>query len=435
MSDIVLTAYNGAILGPIAKALGWIMNGIYIGLYKLFGIESVTLSIIIITIIIYMCLLPLTIKQQKFSKLSMKMQPEIQAIQNKYKGKRDQASMQAMNEETSLVYQKYGISPTGSCLPLLFQMPILFALYRVFYNIPAYIPSIKAEFTDLVSKVIATDGYTDKIVQLMTDNNFTTSSGLTAKNVADTLSNASNSEVNNYIIDVLYKLPSTAWDGLSGIFPNAADQIESTLSHIEKFNYFIGLNISDTPWSIIKTNIASHSYLLVVLALAIPVISYLTQVLNIKLMPQSGNNNQNAQADQLAQQMKTMNTMMPLVSLFMCFTVPVGLGIYWIMSALVRVVQQFFINKHIENLDLDDIIAKNQEKAKKKREKMGISENQIRDAAKMKTRTIDNKSNMKSFADKELELEKANSIKSNAKSGSMAAKANKVKEFNERNSR
>ena len=137
----------------------------------------------------------------------------------------------------------------------------------------------------------------------------------------------------------------------------------------------------------------------------------------------------------MAQQMKTMNTMMPLVSLFMCFTVPVGLGIYWIMSALVRVVQQFFINKHIENLDLDDIIAKNQEKAKKKREKMGISENQIRDAAKMKTRTIDNKSNMKSFADKELELEKANSIKSNAKSGSMAAKANKDKEFNERNSR
>ena len=382
-----------------------------------------------------MCMLPLTIKQQKFSKLSMKMQPEIQAIQNKYKGKRDQASMQAMNEETSLVYQKYGISPTGSCLPLLLQMPILFALYRVFYNIPAYIPSIKAEFTDLVSKVIATDGYTDKIVQLMTDNNFTTSSGLTAKNVADTLSNASNSELNNYIIDVLYKLPSTAWDGLSSIFPNAADQIESTVSHIEKFNYFIGLNISDTPWSIIKTNIASHSYLLVVLALAIPVISYLTQVLNIKLMPQSGNNNQNAQADQMAQQMKTMNTMMPLVSLFMCFTVPVGLGIYWIMSALVRVVQQFFINKHIENLDLDDIIAKNQEKAKKKREKMGISENQIRDAAKMKTRTIDNKSNMKSFADKELELEKANSIKSNAKSGSMAAKANKVKEFNERNSR
>ena len=172
--------------------------------------------------------------------------------------------------------------------------------------------------------------------------------------------------------------------------------------------------------------------MLVFLALLIPVCSYITQILNIKLMPQAGNNNSN---DQMAQQMKTMNTMMPLVSLVMCFTVPVGLGIYWIMSALVRVVQQFFINKHIENLDLDDIIAKNQEKAKKKREKMGIYENQIRDAASMKTKTLDSKSNKKSFAENELELEKANSIKSNAKQGSMAAKANKVKEFNERNSR
>lgn len=432
MSGIVLTAYDGAILGPIAKALGWIMNGIYIGLYNLFGIESVTLSIIIITIIIYMCMLPLTIKQQKFSKLSMKMQPEIQAIQAKYKGKKDQASMMAMNEETNLIYQKYGVSPTGTCLPMLIQMPILFALYRVFYNIPAYIPTVKANFTDLVNKILVADGYKESLAKLMEDYKFATSSGISSANVSDVLSKASDSELSNYIVDIIYKLPSTAWENLSEFFPNAVDQIESTVAHMQHFNYFIGLNISDTPWSIIKTNFAAHSYLLVFLALLIPVCSYITQILNIKLMPQAGNNNSN---EQIAQQMKTMNTMMPLVSLVMCFTVPVGLGIYWIMSALVRVVQQFFINKHIENLDLDDIIAKNQEKAKKKREKMGIYENQIRDAASMKTKTLDSKSNKKSFAENELELEKANSIKSNAKQGSMAAKANKVKEFNERNSR
>lgn len=49
----------------------------------------------------------------------------------------------------------------------------------------------------------------------------------------------------------------------------------------------------------------------------------------------------------------------------MCFTVPVGLGIYWIASAVVRSIQQFFLNKHFDKIDLDDIIAKNQEKAKK----------------------------------------------------------------------
>ena len=138
--------------------------------------------------------------------------------------------------------------------------------------------------------------------------------------------------------------------------------------------------------------------------------------------------------------MKMMNLMMPLMSLFICFTVPVGLGIYWIAGAVVRSVQQFFLNKHFEKINLEDIIKKNQEKAKKKREKMGIAENQISNAAKINTRKIDEpkkeekKSNM-SEAQRELELEKANAAKSKAKAGSMAAKANMVRDFNEKNSR
>ena len=136
MSAIELTAYNGKILGPIAKILGWIMSGIYDVIYRISGgtIESIPLAIFVMTILIYMCLLPLTIKQQKFSKLSQKMQPEIQAIQNKYKNRKDQESMMAMNEETQLLYEKYGISPTGSCVQMFIQMPILLALYRVFYK-------------------------------------------------------------------------------------------------------------------------------------------------------------------------------------------------------------------------------------------------------------------------------------------------------------
>ena len=63
MSDMLLTAYNGAILGPIAKVLGWVMNGIY-ALMSMIGIENVGLSIIIFTIVIYAILFPLTYKQQ-----------------------------------------------------------------------------------------------------------------------------------------------------------------------------------------------------------------------------------------------------------------------------------------------------------------------------------------------------------------------------------
>lgn len=93
------------------------------------------------------------------------------------------------------------------------------------------------------------------------------------------------------------------------------------------------------------------------------------------------------------------------------------------------------LNKHMEKVDLDDIIAENQEKAKKKREKMGISGNQISNAAKMNTRANTNLSHELSSAEKERMLEEANQKRMNAKAGSMAAKANMVREFNERNNK
>lgn len=437
MSDILLTAYPGSILGPIAKLLGILMDWIYSGISNITGgrVESVVLSIVIITIIIYMCLLPLTIKQQKFSKLSQKMQPEMQAIQAKYKNKKDQASMMAMQEETQLLYQKYGISPMGSCVQMLIQMPILFALYRVFYNIPAYLSGVKGSFTGLVDSIQQTSGYQNTLVSLMEKYNVVTSSGLNASNAASKLADASGDTLSNYIIDILYKLPSKGWDALMDgkFFDGIQSAVEKTHDALLHFNYFLGLNISDTPWYIIKSNFTDKPdkwLLFVILALLIPVLSYLTQMLNIKLMPQATNGN-----DQVANQMKMMNLMMPLMSLFICFTVPVGLGIYWICSALVRGIQQFFVNRHIENLDLEAVMAKNEEKAKKKREKMGLSEDYIKKAAQIKTKSIDNKANVSVSAGTEEMLAKAAEYKANAKSGSLASKANMVKEFNERNSR
>ena len=145
MTGIILTQYNGKIIGPIAKLLGYLMNAIFEFL-NMIKIPNIGLSIIIFTIVIYLLLMPLTIKQQKFSKLSAKMNPELQAIQKRYKDKKDNDSMMAMNAETKAVYAKYGVSPSGSCLQLLIQMPILFALYRVIYNMPAYVTRIRDAF-------------------------------------------------------------------------------------------------------------------------------------------------------------------------------------------------------------------------------------------------------------------------------------------------
>lgn len=424
---MLLTAYDGAILGPIARLLGWVMNGIF-SLMSFIGIENVGLSIIIFTLIIYLLLFPLTYKQQKFSKLSQKMQPELQVIQKKYQNKKDQASMAAMQEETQAVYQKYGVSMMGSCVQMLIQMPLLFALYRVFMNVPAYVSNVKGIFTDLVNGIMGTAGYQNTMTSLVDELNILTQP-------AANFTSTDNTAIANSIVDVLYKMKSTGWDTLTDSFPALSDTISSTYANVAHVNNFLGLNISDTPWQIMGTNFSSHNYLLVILALLVPICSYVTQVLNMKLMPQS-NSTGNEQSDAMANQMKMMNKTMPLFSLVMCFTVPVGLGIYWIAGAVVRCVQQIFLNRHFDKIDLDDIIKKNQEKAKKKREKMGIAENQISSAARINTKKIVEPTSAHiSSAEKLQQLEKAAEAKANAKAGSMSAKANLVREFNERNNK
>lgn len=427
MTELYLTAYDGAFLGPIAKALGWIMDKIYVFLSTVCHIDSIALTIIVFTVFIYLCLFPLTYKQQKFSVLTKKMQPELNAIQKKYKNKKDTVSMQAQQEETQMVYDKYGVSPMGSCLQMLVQMPILFALYRVFWNVPAYISSVKDIFTDVVNGIMATDGYAGTMEALYK------SAGL--KNVAFH-ADATGTVMSNSIIDVLYKLSESGWEALADSFPNLSDSIATTAANLKDINYMFILNISDTPWNLIKTAWADKYWILLIAALLVPIVSYLGQVINMKLMPTAQDTGSgNAQADQMAQQMKTMNTMMPLMTLFIAFTCPVGLVLYWTMGSVVRIVQQYFLNKHFEKINLDDIIEKNKEKAEKKKEKRGIRQAQIYEAAKMNTKSNSMASKANISSDKVEALNKAEEARAHAASGSMASKANLVKDFNERNNK
>ena len=123
--NVFLTQYDGAILGPIAKVLGYILEGIY-SFFDIFGIHNAGLCIILFTFIINALIIPITIKQQKFSKMNSIITPEIQAIQAKYKNKKDQQSIQQMQIEQQAVYSKYGVSPTAGCLPMLITLPIFF---------------------------------------------------------------------------------------------------------------------------------------------------------------------------------------------------------------------------------------------------------------------------------------------------------------------
>lgn len=420
MLSLLATQNSGIILGPVAKLLGWIMNAIFNMMDSLFGVQNIGLSIILFTIVVYTCMLPLTYKQQKFSKMSAKMNPEIKAIQKKYAGKQDQASMMAMNDETKAVYAKYGVSPSGSCLQLLIQMPILFALYRVIYNIPAYIQGVKDVFMPLVNKLLVTEGAAEYMSELGT----TLKVG---KNLDFTQANT--------FIDVLNKFQSNNWTELAEKFPELSEVVYSTQANFGEMNRFVveGFNIANSPSNLLKTGAG----VVMVLAIAIPVLAAATQYLNVKLMPQASSNNEGGD-DAMAQSMKQMNMMMPLMSAVFCFTLPAGLGLYWIMSALVRSVQQFILNKHFDKIDLDEVVKKNLEKLNEKRAKQGlppekINERAIRaaqvkpvDEEKLAAKRAENKENMK----------KATAYyNSDAKPGSLSSKANMVKKFEEKNTK
>lgn len=424
MKLMFLTASNGRFLGPIAKGLGYLMNLIYIFQSEVLHINNVALTIVLFTIFVYICLYPLTYRQQKFSVLSQKMNPEIKAIQKKYKGKTDQNSRMAMQEETQSVYDKYGVSPVGSCIQAAIQMPILFALYRVFFNIPGYIFSIKGIFSNLVDGIVKTDNYPRILNNLYKINKI---SGLKVN-----FTGKGNLVEKNYIIDFLYKLSDKGWENLSSnkFFPDLSSTIEKTRQNLHSVNYLFGINISDTPWNLMKISIKNHAFLMVLLVFLLPIFSYLSQVWNMRVSQVT--NAANAD-DPMMKQMKMMNVLMPFMSFIFAFSVPVGLVIYWIMGAVVRTLQMYYLNNKFKNIDLDAIIEKNKEKAAKKKEKRGIRRAQIYNAANINTKktmsskaNINNKYNSKnSFEYKE----------TNFKKGSLASKANIVNEFNHKNSK
>ena len=420
MESMILATKSGTpIIGQIAVVMGWIMNAIY-KVLEAVGIQNLGLCIIIFSILIYLCMTPLQIKQQKFSKLSAIMQPEIQKIQKKYQGKKDQDSMMKMQEETQAVYQKYGVSATGSCVQLAIQMPILFALYQVIQNIPAYVGSVYNVFNGVCTKILAVDGFTDNINNFITDNKMT--------RVRQVTENADS------IVDFLYALSPSQWESLQNIsqFSGFSDQISKTASEIQKMQTFGVLNIADQPLSYIKTG----SLILIIAALAIPLLSWATQMLNLKLMPQAATQNGNNDNNAMASSMKTMNTVMPLMSAFFCFTFPVGLGIYWIASSVVRSIQQLLINRHLNKMNIDDLVNENMKKMEAKRAKEGLPPQKITNQAHQSARNINKIEKGMSGTDeanRAKKVEEAYKNASHAKAGSITAKANLVRDFEERN--
>lgn len=408
-----LTQSSTFIIGDVAKLLGFIMNAIFSGLNAI-GLPNIGLAIIIFTIVVKLLMAPLTIKQQKFSRLSSVMNPEIQAIQKKYKGKNDNASIMKMNDETKQVYAKYGTGPMGGCLQLLIQLPILFALYSVVQNIPAYVPAIKEYFLNILQGPAGNDGI------------------MSIANFADTMKNTFSLQFDcvaeniNQIIDTMNNFTTEQWNTLSSTFSSHSQLIAENLDSINHMNNFLGINMSQAPGLVMG------------LPILIPILAGLSQYLSVRMMSTGNSMDEDNPA---AASMKMMNMVMPIMSALLAITLPAGLGLYWIMTSVCQVVTQFAFNKYFDKVGVDGIIQQNLNKINKKRAKQGLPPQKVATAARTSAKSIEkNQDRIKSLEEKKAandqkikEIMESTKYYGGSGKKSLADRANMVSKYNEKN--
>lgn len=419
-----LTAEDGMILGPIAFLLGKILNFIYNMLYS-GGAVNLGLVIILFTIIVKLIMSPLTFKQQKSAKINAYIQPEIEVIKKKYKNKKDQETMIKINEETQAVYKKYGTSMASGCLPALIQMPIIFALYRVIQNIPAYVDKVKDLYIPIANNVVEEKGFSKTLIDFV-DKNKITGANTAVKNMEKLIKDGTTPDANN-VIDILANFSSSNWDAFQKLMSDNGDVVSAIVAnvpHIQQINTFLfGINIAEAPgWKISP-------------ALVIPLAAGLFQFLSSKILQ----NPQQTQGNDMANSMmKSMIYTMPLFSIVMCVGMPAGVGIYWTLSSVVTLVIQLVINFYYKHADMEKIIAKSVAKADKKRAKKGNKKSLMdRVIEKSTGQSADTMSAaekaqfVNSMSSKNLRNYDSSTINNNPNRGNISSKANILLNYDE----
>ena len=411
--------YN-AIIEPIASLLGKVLDVLFVGINAI-GLGNIAIAIILFTLLVKLLMLPLTAKQSKMMKLNSIIGPEVRAIQNKYKDKKgDQNAMLKMQEETKAVYAKYGTSQMGGCVQMLIQFPILLALYRVFQRIPMYVTSLKALFINILGDggngIMSAADYSDFM-----SNTFNTG----------TLAKIDWSNVNDAVV-AMNSFTTEQWNLLKEHFTSYASVIADNQTKITEMNTFLGINVSQVPTLALN------------IAILIPILSGVTQYISVRVS--QGKSNQDDSDNPAAASMKMMNIFMPIMSAFIAFSVPAGLGLYLIATAVIQTIIQICINRYYDKLGVDEIVRRNVEQRNKKRAKKGLPPEKIAKNATTSTKKIDSETKSQERIDKLQQkkeqndkkvkeiLEATNYYKS-AKPGSLAEKAGMVAKYNEKNSK
>ena len=305
-------------------------------IYETIAFKNYGWTIIIFTVIVKMALLPLTFKQQKSSLEMQKIQPLIQELNDRYKNDKEKLST-----ETMALYKEHNVNPVGSCLPTLFQLPILLALYQVISRPLHYLLNIDVstitQITDMVKKVVPNLGGYQEVGVI--------------KNVADFV------------------------QSINASFPNLGDKIHE----LQVGMNFYGLKLYEVPttsWEAIK---ASPEIYLPILGLAFvaTIITFISSKLSMVSMNKRNNHHKNLENSKLEvannskkkinnksnkppeknSQMAMTNSMMlylgPIMTLFISFQVPAGVTLYWAVGYVIMIIQQLIINKKFYSIKED----------------------------------------------------------------------------------
>jgi YidC/Oxa1 family membrane protein insertase len=313
----------------IVLAMGWIIKTIY-ELVQNYGV-----AIILFTIVIKALLLPLNIKSQKAMKKQQKIQPIIAQLQQKYAN-----DQQKLQQEMMKVYKENDVSMMGGCLPLLIQMPILIALYQAIQKPLTYMFNV--DHKNLTEEIITrVEGLKEAVVA-----------------AGHNIGNLSQMSVEQLMQQAQIQISD--WAG----------KIEGVTSDwFINFN-FLGMDISRKPSEALNYLGDIGNNLSIVLLLLIPVFAVLSAIAQNKItMKLSGQNNAgNEQAQSMS---NTMMWMMPLMTGFFTFTLPAGIGLYWIVSGLLQITQQLALNYYFDKKGEDFVVkvpeSKHQHRKKSKK--------------------------------------------------------------------
>ena len=234
------------VLGIIAKPMGLLLDLLY-GFIGSYGI-----SIIIFTVFVKLCLYPLYIKQTKSTAMMSEMQPKMQAIQKKYKNKKDQDSMLKQQQEVQEIYRKYDTSMTNGCLVSFIQLPIIYGLYRVIYNIPAYVDSVKEMYRPISEQIAKIDDYKTVLSTFVTEEKVTTATrAVKMLTDLDETKIPARYTIYDYITNVISQFSVSQLAAFRDANAGAADGLASVMTNgiteIDKWNTFLGINISEAP--------------------------------------------------------------------------------------------------------------------------------------------------------------------------------------------